>query len=78
MPFTTTWVDLEGIRDKDKYCMLPLTCGIKKKQTSECNRNELTDPDNKLVVAIGRRKEGAMQEEGVKRNNCYTTYVNII
>lgn len=33
MPFETTWIDLEGIminelRQKDKYCMLLLTCGV--------------------------------------------------
>jgi len=33
MPFETTWIDLEGImisdiRQKEKYCMLLLTCGI--------------------------------------------------
>ena len=48
LPFTTTWVDLEGImlteiRDKDKYCMLPLTCGVKKKK-------------NRLVSVIGKTR----------------------
>ena len=35
LPFATTWMDLEGIMlskinqtEKDKYCMLSLTCGI--------------------------------------------------
>ena len=34
LPFTTTWMDLEGIMfseiksDKDKYCMLSLICRI--------------------------------------------------
>ena len=34
-PFATTWMDREGImpseisqREKDKYCMLSLICGI--------------------------------------------------
>ena len=43
LPFATTWMDLEGIilseisqREKDKYCMLSLICGIGKiKQTNE-------------------------------------------
>ena len=35
LPFATTWMDLEGIMlreisqtEKDKYCMILLTCGI--------------------------------------------------
>ena len=35
LPFTTTWIDLEGIMlseinqiEKDNYCMLSLMCGI--------------------------------------------------
>ena len=35
LPFAATWIDLEGImvseisqKEKDKYCMLSLTCGI--------------------------------------------------
>ena len=35
LPFVTTWLDLEGIMlneinqtEKDKYCMISLTCGI--------------------------------------------------
>ena len=35
MPFATRWIDLEGIMlseiiqtEKDKYCMISLTCGI--------------------------------------------------
>ena len=35
LPFVATWMDLEGIilseisqAEKDKYCMIPLTCGI--------------------------------------------------
>ena len=38
-PFVTTWMDLEGImlseisqREKDKYCMISLICGIFKKK----------------------------------------------
>ena len=37
--FETTWIDLGGITlseinqaEKDKYCMLSLTCGIQKKK----------------------------------------------
>ena len=35
LPFAATWMDLEGIMlseinqtNKDKYCMIPLICGI--------------------------------------------------
>ena len=43
LPFATTLMDLKGIMlseisqiEKDKYCMIPLICGISKiKQTSE-------------------------------------------
>ena len=35
LPFVTTWIKLEGITvseiswtEKDKYCMISLTCGI--------------------------------------------------
>ena len=35
LPFATTWMDLEGIMpgetsqtEKDKYCLISLTCGI--------------------------------------------------
>ena len=48
LPFAATWMDLEGIMlsemsqtEKDKYCMIPLICGILKvRQTSECNKKE--------------------------------------
>ena len=42
LPFATTWMDLEGIMpseihqtEKEKYCMISLTCGIKKNKTNE-------------------------------------------
>ena len=48
MSFAATWMDLEGIMlneisqtEKDSYCMISLTCGIKKIQpTSEYNKKE--------------------------------------
>ena len=58
------WMDLESIMlsvhltDKDKYCMLLLICGIKKK--NECikqNRNRLTDRENRLVDTSEEREE---------------------
>ena len=49
--FVTTWVALEGIMlnkvsqtEKDKYCMLSLTCGILKVKQ---NKTELIDTKNK-------------------------------
>ena len=43
LPFVTMWVDLESIMlseinhpEKDKYSMLSLICGIKKKKRNEC------------------------------------------
>ena len=51
----TTWMNLEGLmisqKEKNKYYMLSLICGILKK-------NELIDIDNRLVVALGRVGEG--------------------
>ena len=44
LPFAATWMDLEGIMpsnmsDKDKYCMISLTCEIQHiQQTSEYNK----------------------------------------
>ena len=48
LPFATTWMDLEGIMlseisqtEKDKHCMISLTCGIQKiQQTSEYSKKE--------------------------------------
>ena len=43
--------------EKDKYCMLSLTCGLYKvKQTNGYNNKETdTDAENKLVVTSGER-----------------------
>ena len=61
-------MDVEGIvlseisqRDKDKYCMISLICGIyKTQQTSEQNkkRSRLTNIEYKPVVTSGEREEG--------------------
>ena len=50
-------MDLAGIRDKDKYCMLPLRGDIKKNRLVSITGMN-SDPDNKLVVDIGRRRRG--------------------
>ena len=45
-------ITLSEIRQKDKYYMLPLTCGISKynKLVNIQRRNRLTDIKNKLVA----------------------------
>ena len=47
VPFATTWIDLGGIMlseisqtEKDKYSVLPLICGIKKKNFKGINITE--------------------------------------
>lgn len=51
LPFATTWMDLEVIMlseiyqaEKDKYCIISLTCGILKNP-------KLQDTENRLIVA---------------------------
>ena len=61
----TTWMDLKGTvlgaisqTSKDKYYMVSLICGIKKK-------NKLIGTENRLVVARnGGLRVGEMAEEG--------------
>ena len=45
LPFATTWMDLKDImlneisqREKDKYCMISLTCGILKRKKNQAHR----------------------------------------
>ena len=67
LPFVTTWMDLEGFMlsevsqtEKDKYCIISLICGSKK--------TELTETENKLVVARGEEwKLGEIGEGGKKK-----------
>ena len=47
LPFAKTWMDLEGIMlseishtEKDKYCMIPLICGILKKANAYNRRKQ--------------------------------------
>ena len=58
LPFATTWMDLEGIipseisqTEKDKSCMISLTCAIYKIQQlvniTTTTKNRLTDIENK-------------------------------
>ena len=77
MPFTTTWMDLEGIMlselnqtEKYKHCMISLTCGIKNKQMTQTSaKTKLTDTENRLVVARGGGGGVGKVGEGVKRYN---------
>ena len=50
LPFAATWMDLEGImlseisqREKDKYCMISLTCGIY--ETKQMNKHNQTETE---------------------------------
>ena len=65
LPFTITWMDLQGIilseinqTEIDKYCMISLIHGIWKiKQTSDNKtRNRHTDTENTLVITSGERE----------------------
>ena len=53
--FATTWTNWEGIMlseisqtEKDKYCMVSLICGIKKKK-----KVKLIETESRMVVARG-------------------------
>ena len=67
LPLVATWMDLEGFMlsevsqtEKDKYCVISLICGSKK--------TELTETENKLVVARGGEwKLGEIGEGGEKK-----------
>ena len=82
MPFAATWMDLEDImlsriiqREKDKYCMISLICGIKKIhqiQTKYKNRSRLyRHREQTLVVISGESKGGAQEGWGVGGTNLY-------
>ena len=60
MPFAATWMDLQiiilrEVRQKDKYHMISLICGILKTDINELTykTNRLTDIENKLTVTKG-------------------------
>ena len=66
MPFAATGMHLERLipsevseKEKDKYHMIPLRCGIQ--NTAQMNhlqnRNRLTDMESRLVVGKGERWE---------------------
>ena len=68
MLYAVTWVDLEGIMlseisqtEKDKYCMISLTCGIQKTKQKD------SDTENKLVVARDGVWELDKQVKRIKR-----------
>ena len=63
MPFAATWMELEILilsevsqKEKDKYHVMSLICGIKvrHKWTYPQNRNRPMDMENRLVVATGK------------------------
>ena len=57
MPFATTWTDLSQ-REKDKYHMVSLICGILKKMIQMnlfTKQKQPTDIENKLMVTKGKR-----------------------
>ena len=80
LPFVTTWMDFEGIalseiRQKDKYSMTSLVCGIqktnkrtttKKRQNKKTkpNKNKHLDSDMGVVVTRGGGGEGWVGGEG--------------
>ena len=58
MPFTETWMDLEKViqrevtqKEKNKYHVISITCGILKNGTDKliCNEEIDTDAENKLM-----------------------------
>jgi len=65
MPFAATWMELEtpilselSQKEKDKYHMISLICGIQ--YTAQMNlstEKKLMDLENRLVVARGRGRE---------------------
>ena len=71
MPFSTTWMQLEIIiyrkasqKEKAKYHMLSLLCGIWQKWSYLQNRSRLTDTESTLGVA---ERGGTDWEFGVRR-----------
>ena len=85
MPFAATWMELEIIilskvsqKQKDKYHMISLTCGILKKKrykrTYLQKRNRLTDFKNEVTVTKGDRWWGGM-DWGFGMGVCTLLYV---
>ena len=60
----TRQIDLEGILltshqiEEDRYCMISLTCGVKKSNEYNNKKRRATDAEDKLVVTTAERKEG--------------------
>ena len=50
--------------EKDKYCMISLTCISKKKKTNEQNRNRVIAMENKQMAARVESREGKERGEG--------------
>ena len=70
LSFATTCTDLQGIilseiskTEKDKYCMISLTCGnLKDKTNEQSHSNRVTGTENKQVVVRGE-VDGGMREK---------------
>ena len=67
-------MDIEGIilieisqTDKDKYCIISLTHGIKYKTTHTHTHTKFVDTENRLIIARGRDWRVGDKGEGVKR-----------
>ena len=56
---------LTEIRDKDKYCMLPLTCGVKKKRNRLVGITGKTRTHRERAGAYRGEKEGGEGNIGV-------------
>ena len=61
MAFAVTWIIIlseVSQKEKDKYHMMLLICGILKYDTNELTKtNRLTDKENKLVVTKRKEKD---------------------
>ena len=61
MAFAVTWIIIlseVSQKEKDKYHMMLLICGILKYDTNECTKtNRHTDKENKLMVTKRKEKD---------------------
>ena len=70
MPFSATQIDLEIIilskREKDKYHMISLICGTKKKDTNELiDKTEIDPQTQKTNLWVPKEKGGGWDKLGV-------------
>ena len=72
LPFATTWMDPEGIMlsriSQRKINTVHYELYVESKnKMNECNKNRLTNVENKLVVTSGGGKGRGKMGEGIKR-----------